>query len=108
MQTLFSHSFQKNTKPGKNSPESMIAQNLKAIDKLIEINAPSWPIQQLAPVDLAILRLATWELLYKGQKEPYKVIVDEAVEIAKEYGTDNCPSFINGVLGSIIETKLKS
>ena len=60
-------------------------------------------------MDLAILRLSIWELAFKEKKEPYKVIVDEAVEIAKEYGTETSGGFINGVLGAIIKTypKLK-
>lgn len=73
------------------------------IDKLIKKNAPAWPIEQISPIDLAILRLAIFELVYKEKKEPYKVVVDEAVEIAKEYGDKNSGSFINGVLGSIIK-----
>ncbi len=108
MQSLFSQSFQNGTKPQESSPEGNISKNLKAIDKIIAKNAPQWPIMQISPIDLAILRLATWELLYKSEKEPYKVIVDEAVEIDKEYGADSSASFINGVLGSIIKTKLKN
>lgn len=77
----------------------------KKIDKLISLNAPTWPIEQIAPMDLAILRLAIYELLFNPKKEPFKVIVDEAVEIAKEYGSSSSPSFINGVLGSIIKSQ---
>lgn len=72
---------------------------------LISKNAPVWPIAQIAPIDLATLRLSIWELLYKKNKEPYKVVVDEAIEIAKEYGSESSPKFINGVLGSIIKSK---
>ena len=75
------------------------------IDRLIKKNAPAWPIGQISPADLAILRLAIYELVYKDPKEPYKVIVNEAVEIAKEYGDKNSGSFINGVLGSIIKSR---
>lgn len=77
------------------------------IDKLISKNAPAWPIEQISPIDLAILRLAIFELVYKEPKEPYRVIVDEAVEIAKEFGDKNSGSFINGVLGTIIKNNLK-
>ena len=63
-----------------------VAKKVRAIDRLIAKNAPAWPIEQIAPIDMATLRLSIWELLYKDKKEPYKVVVDEAVEIAKEYG----------------------
>ena len=82
-----------------------ITKNTKAIDKLIEANAPAWPLTQIAPADLAVLRLAIFELLFENQKQPYKVIVDEAVELAKEFGSDSSGSFVNGVLGAIIKKK---
>lgn len=103
MQAIFSQSFLKEDSTSADSEMNDILSKLKPIDSLIQTNAPAWPIQQISPLDLSILRLATWELLYKDKKEPYKVIVDEAVEIAKEYGSDASPGFINGVLGSIIK-----
>lgn len=103
MQALFEGSFNKKIVFAKNSPESQVQENFKKIDALIKKNAPAWPINQIAPVDLAILRMATWELLYKKEKEPYKVVVDEAIEIAKEFGADTAATFINGVLGAIIK-----
>jgi len=103
MQALFEGSFNKKVVFAKNSPEAQIQENFKKIDALIKKKAPAWPIEQIAPVDLAILRMATWELLYKKQKEPYKVVIDEAIEIAKEFGADTSAAFINGVLGSIIK-----
>lgn len=108
MKALYSQSFQKKRSAQIKTPESEVLKNLKRIDKLVMQNAPAWPIEQLPPVDLAILRLATWELIYKDKKEPYKAVVDEAVEIAKEFGTDQSASFVNGVLGSIIKSKLKN
>ena len=78
------------------------------IDRIIAQNAPDWPINKLNKVDLAILRLAIAEL--NGNKStPPKVIIDEAIEIGKTYGTDKTPKFINGVLGSILkhESQLK-
>lgn len=60
-----------------------------------------WEISRLSKISLAILKLATYELIYK--KLPYKVVVNEAVELAKTYGDDNAPSFINGILASIIK-----
>jgi transcription antitermination protein NusB len=71
------------------------------IDKLIEKSAPSWPVDKLNKIDLAILRLAIYELKYKNI--PPKVVIDEAVELSKEYGGDNSASFVNGVLGTIFE-----
>ncbi|MBU1084873.1 MAG: transcription antitermination factor NusB [Candidatus Beckwithbacteria bacterium] len=90
--------------PGKDSyPPSIqpITDNLIKIDKLIEKRAPEWPINKLNKVDLAILRLAIYELKFE-KKTPEKVIIDEAVELAKKFGTEKTPKFINGVLGSII------
>lgn len=78
--------------------------NLKGIDREITKNATAWPLSQIAPMDLAILRLAIYELLYKDKKEPYKVIIDEAVEIAKEYGNQSSASFVNGVLGTVVKS----
>ncbi len=72
-----------------------------AIDALISANAPEWPVNKLNKVDLAILRLAIGELK-NNPVVPPKVVIDEAIEISKTYGTDKTPKFINGVLGSII------
>lgn len=72
------------------------------IDPLIEKTAPEWPVDKLNKTDLAILRLAIYELTVE-KKEPVKVIIDEAVELAKEIGGENSPSFINGVLGTIAQ-----
>ena len=97
---LFSMTFDHTT------PDSTIASIVKdipAIDEKIVESAPDWPIDKIAKIDLAILRLAIFELLIE-RKEPPKVIIDEAVEIAKEYGNDKSSSFINGVLGTVLKT----
>lgn len=78
-----------------------IMDNQKLLDDKIRVAAPEFPIEKINKVDLAILRLAVYELLV-AKKEPPKVIVDEAIELAKEYGGDNSPAFINGALGKII------
>ena len=78
-----------------------IVDNKNLIDQKIQIAAPTWPLEKLNKIDLAILRLAVYELINSG--EPPKVIIDEAVELAKEFGCDNSPSFINGVLGTILK-----
>ncbi len=75
----------------------------KEIDALIKKAASAWPIAQINKIDLAILRLAVWEIL--EAKTPTKVVIDEAVELAKEYGGETSPSFVNGVLGTIANDK---
>lgn len=70
------------------------------IDQEILASAPEWPIERINKIDLAILRLAIFELLFKKTAPP-KVVIDEAVELAKEFGSENSPSFVNGVLGTV-------
>lgn len=105
IKVLFEKSFNPHLKLSKNTDADQILTKKSMIDKLITKNAPAWPISQIAPVDLATLRLAIWELLFKKGKEPYKVIIDEAVEIAKEYGSESSGSFVNGVLGTIVKVQ---
>jgi transcription antitermination protein NusB len=69
-------------------------------DALIAPAAPEWPIEQIAKMDLTILRLAIYELMIKREVPP-KVVINEAVELAKSFGGDNSSRFINGVLGTI-------
>lgn len=88
------------------SQASRIAEHLPAIDKKIAHAAPEWPLPQIAKTDLAILRLATFELSVE-RTEPPKVIIDEAVELAKEFGGEGSPSFVNGVLGTILASSNK-
>ena len=70
------------------------------IEKKIAVAAPEFSIDKINKTDLAILRLAVYELLVE-KKQPPKVIIDEAIELAKEYGGDSSPAFINGALGNI-------
>ncbi len=101
MQQLFSW----DANPKSNYPEvNEIITNLDKIDTKIQNSAPERPIGQINKVDLAILRLAFFELLLK-EGTPPKVVVDEAVELGKEYGSDSSAAFINGVLGKIIESE---
>lgn len=119
MQTLYEWDFQ----PEK-SIQDLITANLKAsdhadedtsfvyqlvegamakreeIDSLITSHAPEWPLDQVSVVDKSILRLAIFELLHT-KEVPGKVIINEAVELAKTFGGDNTSRFINGVLGTI-------
>lgn len=78
-----------------------ILNQLKEIDSNIVQAAQEWPLEGIAQVDLSILRLAVYELLFDNTAPP-KVVVDEAVELAKELGGKSSPAFINGVLGKII------
>jgi len=79
-----------------------ITTKIKKIDQMIIKAAPEWPIGQINRIDLAILRLSVWELKIE-KKQPEKVIIDEAVELAKSYGAEKSPGFINGVLGTILK-----
>lgn len=74
------------------------------IDQIITISAPAWPIDKLNRIDLAILRLGVYEL--KFTDTPVKVVIDEAVELGKQFGSENTPGFVNGVLGAVIEGKV--
>lgn len=80
---------------------SIVVTNFGLIDERIKNAAPEFPVDKINKVDLAILRLAVYELLV-SKKEPPKVIVDEAIELAKEYGGESSPAFINGALGKVI------
>lgn len=96
---LFSISFEDAT--GDSSIVD-IRDHIKELDARIQKAAPEWPLAKIAKIDLSILRLATYELTVL-KKEPPKVIIDEAVELAKEYGNDGSAAFINGVLGTILK-----
>ena len=101
IKALFAESFA----PQEKLPElaQKIIKQSKKIDKKIEEAAPMWPADKLNKIDLAILRLAIYEL--ENIKVPPKVVIDEAVELAKEFGSENSPSFVNGVLGTIYKGK---
>ncbi len=73
-----------------------------ALDHLIHTHAPEWPVDQMAIIDHNILRLAIWEFAV-AQTAPVKVAINEAVELAKLYGSDSAPRFINGVLGALAQ-----
>jgi len=79
-----------------------IIKFIPEIDAKIKRNAPKWPIDKINKIDLSVLRYTLWELFYL-KKNPPKVVIDEAIEIAKEYGTENSFSFVNGVIGSVIK-----
>jgi N utilization substance protein B len=76
-----------------------ILSHAKEIDATIGVAAPQWPVDKLNRIDLAVLRLAVYELTFK--KTPEKVVIDEAIELAKEFGSEASGPFVNGVLGNI-------
>lgn len=84
------------------APAQKVLDNIKKIDKIITKAAPEWPIDKIAKIDLAILRLAVFELSI-AKAAPPKVIIDEAVELAKEFGSDRSAAFVNGALGAVLK-----
>lgn len=102
IQDLFSWSFSVKKRAPQNIRE--IVNNLAEIDTLIEKSAPDRPLTQINRIDLAILRNSIFELIIKKDVPP-KVVVDEAVELGKEFGSDSTSSFVNGALGKLIELK---
>lgn len=81
-----------------------ILKNLSRIDKLIGISAPERPIEQISIIDRNILRIGLFELLYAKKEEvPPKVAINEAIELAKNFGGENSSKFINGVLGTVFK-----
>lgn len=74
-----------------------VSSHLKELDSVIEKHSENWTISRMSVVDRNILRMAAYELLYQGDV-PYKVVIDEAVELAKKFGTDESGPFINGII----------
>lgn len=97
MNKLFSFSFNESL---TEASIDQILPVLSQIDEIIKATAPEWPLEKIARIDLAILRLALFELNFE-KKEPPKVIIDEAVELAKQFGNEHSPHFVNGVLGTV-------
>lgn len=79
-----------------------IDKNIKEIDQKIEQNLKQeWKIERISKIDLTILRLAIYEIIYK--EVPFKVAINEAVELAKKYGEDASKKFVNGILASVVK-----
>ena len=78
-------------KDNKAKIEEMISENLKE----------KWTIERISKIDIAILKVAIYELMYS--ELPYKIVINEAVELAKKYGDDSSKSFVNGVLASVVK-----
>lgn len=77
-----------------------VRENKKAIDDVLARAAPQWPLEQMAVVDRNILRVAVFEVLFDN-KTPIRAAVNEAVELAKTFGSETSPRFVNGVLGAV-------
>lgn len=80
-----------------------IMENRERLDETIRKNAPAWPLEQVAAVDRNILRLAIYEIVIDN-RVPMRAAINEAVELAKEFGGEASPKFVNGVLGSVAAT----
>ena len=78
-----------------------VEANREALDQLIARYAPEWPVDQIAIIDRNILRMAIYEILI-GTDTPVKVAINEAVELAKTFGSDSSGRFVNGVLGTLV------
>ena len=78
-----------------------VTANQVKLDEIIGSHAQEWPVQQLAVIDRNILRIALYELQYTGDV-PIKVAINEAIELAKTFGSDTAPRFVNGVLGAFL------
>ena len=79
-----------------------VLENQARIDHLIQEYAPNWPLKQMALVDRNILRVAIYEIMIAGETPP-KAAINEAIELAKVFGSTNSPRFVNGVLGSVMK-----
>jgi N utilization substance protein B len=84
-----------------------VLENKSRIDSLIHTHAPSWPVDQLSAIDRNILRVAIYEILMDN-RVPLKAAINEAVELAKTFGSYSSSRFVNGVLGSISQAKVSS
>jgi transcription antitermination factor NusB len=85
-----------------NQLSQKVEKHQKKIDEIVTKSATEWPLDQINKTDIAILRLAIYELMYQ-KTTPTKVIIDEAIEIAKKYGSNSSGSFINGALAAALK-----
>jgi N utilization substance protein B len=81
-----------------------VAQREQELDDIIRPVAPEWPIEQIARIDRGILRIGVYELTFDSSVPP-KVVINEAVELAKAFGGENSSKFVNGVLGTVLRNK---
>lgn len=102
VQELFQYSFHSTFQSSSEIIKNILT-HIPSIDIQIEKSAPLWPLNQMSKIDLAVLRLAVYELTIE-KKNPPKAIIDEAIELAKEFGGERSGKFVNGVLGTIINS----
>lgn len=128
LQTLYEYEFRTGAEDTSVSIDEILGRNLERYDSAIDDKsfveelvhgviehqddldnkirpiAPEWPIEQIARIDRNVLRLGLYELLHRKDAVPPKVAINEAVELAKAFGSDNSSKFINGVLGTAFRT----
>ncbi len=128
LQTLYEYEFRKQSEDTTANVDEILARNLNRYDTTIDDKgfvealvkgvideqadldakiqpiAPDWPIDQIARIDCNILRIGLYELLHQAKLIPPKVAINEAVELAKAFGSDNSSKFVNGVLGTAYRT----
>lgn len=85
-----------------------VLEHQEDLDAKLQPMAPGWPLDQVARIDRNVLRIGLYELLYKADSVPPKVVINEAVELAKAFGSDNSSKFINGVLGTAYRTLVEA
>ena len=131
LQTLYEYEFRKESNDDSAHSDEILKRNLERyetaiddtkfvetivdgvlkeqqdIDGQIQPIAPDWPIEQIARVDRTILRIGIYELLHQAKVVPPKVAINEAVELAKAFGSDNSSKFVNGVLGTAFRTLIE-
>lgn len=131
LQTLYEFDFRRDSQDSKVSIDEILQRNLEryedtvedkafvqtlvhgVADKITDLDgaiqpiAPEWPLEQIARIDRTILRLALYELLNLADMVPPKVAINEAVELAKAFGSDNSAKFVNGVLGTAYRTLIE-
>lgn len=128
LQSLYEYEFRSQAGDGSTDSDKIVARNLARYESMIEDKqfiadlvhgviatqaelddkiqpiAPDWPIDQIARVDRTILRMGMYELIHMKDIVPSKVAINEAVELAKAFGSDNSSKFVNGVLGTAFRT----
>lgn len=103
---LAKHEFEENNLKFIHKAIAGLKRHMEEIDAIITASAPEWPIPQIAQVDLSILRLSIFELIFDDEVPP-KAAINEAVELAKAFGGENSSKFVNGVLGTVFRTSAK-
>lgn len=131
LQTLYEYDFRRSAGDEKADLDEILGRNLERyndtvedkdfvnklvygvgakfdeLDSTLQPIAPEWPLEQIARIDKTILRIALYELMYLQDIVPPKVVINEAVELAKAFGGDNSSKFVNGVLGTAYRTLIE-